>query len=477
MRKRSILWFRNDLRLHDNEALHEACRHTEEVIPVYVFDERIFLGKTPFGFPKTGKFRAQFIIDSIKDLRESLQGKGSDLLVRFGKPEDIIFELARETGASWVFCNRERTRDEVQVQDALEKNLWSIGREVRFSRGKMLYYTSDLPFPVTHTPDTFSHFRKEVERYIKVREPLETSCTEFTTLSNQIKPGDIPSLQDLGHRPFKQDPRSVIDFKGGESEGLARLDYYLWQTDLIQGFKDSRCDLMGGDYSTKLSPWISQGCISPKKIYHEVCRYEEERGKTNSTHALKLELLVRDFYRLMGKKHENKIFRKGGIKGEIDPEWQDDESLLRLWIEGRTGVPFIDANMREIQRTGYMSNRGRQNVASFLVNDLQVNWQMGAAYFESMLIDYDPCSNYGNWNTVAGIGSDAKDTRYLNILSQAKRFDSNGEYVKRWIPELKEVPAEKIHRPEILSYKEQEALHVKIGADYPKAMISTTKWA
>jgi len=155
---------------------------------------------------------------------------------------------------------------------------------------------------------------------------------------------------------------------------------------------------------------------------------------------------------------------------------KEDFHLLNLWIEGRTGVPLIDANMRELSATGFMSNRGRQNVASFLVKDLKVNWQMGAEYFESLLIDYDPCSNWGNWNYIAGVGSDPRESRYFNILSQARKYDPEGKYIRQWLPELSEVPNEKIHQPDLLSEEEQSACHIRIGADYPKAMISTTKW-
>ncbi|MDX1666661.1 MAG: deoxyribodipyrimidine photo-lyase, partial [Saprospiraceae bacterium] len=140
-KNRAIVWFRQDLRLHDNEALTEALKQADEVIPIYVFDERLFNGETSYGFRKTGKYRAQFIIESVEDLRRSLRELKSDLIVRVGKPEEEIFELARQAKSRWVFCNRERTREEVEVQDALEKNLWTIGQEMRYSRGKMLYYT------------------------------------------------------------------------------------------------------------------------------------------------------------------------------------------------------------------------------------------------------------------------------------------------------------------------------------------------
>jgi len=143
--------------------------------------------------------------------------------------------------------------------------------------------------------------------------------------------------------------------------------------------------------------------------------------------------------------------------------------MFDLWAIGKTGVPFVDANMRELTATGWMSNRGRQNVASFLVRDLKVNWQMGAEYFESQLIDYDTCSNWGNWNYVAGVGSDPREDRYFNILTQAKNYDPLGDYVRLWCPELAKVPVDKIHRPDLLTPDE--------SAHYPKALVNIGKWA
>ena len=475
--KRAIVWFRQDLRVHDNEALTEALRHADEVIPVYVFDERVFGGKTRwFGFPKTGRYRARFILESVADLRRSLQQLGSDLVVRFGKPEEVLFDLARSCRSSWVFCNRERTQEEVEVQDELEHHLWTIGQELRFSRGKMLYYTADLPFPVTQTPDIFSQFRKEVERVIPVREPLPVPKA-LPPLPLGLEAGELPGLEDLGHEAFESHPKAAVDFEGGEMAGLRRLHYYLWECDLAATYKETRNDLLGGDYSTKFSPWLGQGCLSPKMIYHELKKYEQVRGANKSTYWIFFELLWRDFFRLMGKKHGNKIFLKGGTKDEPNPELTNDLLLFERWKEGRTGVPFIDANMRELNLTGFMSNRGRQNVASFLINDLRVNWQMGAEYFESLLIDYDPCSNWGNWNYLAGVGSDPRDDRYFNILTQAKKYDPQGEYVKFWLPELAELPPAKVHCPDTLTGAEQEEIHFHIGDDYPHALVSTSKWA
>lgn len=473
MKRRAIVWFRQDLRLHDNEAITTALRMADEVIPVYIFDERVFTGTTRFGFPKTGKFRAQFLLECVDDLRQNLTALGSNLFVRTGKPEYIIAELAQQVKASWVLCNRERTREEVQVQDALEQKLWCIGVELLYNRGKMLYHTQDLPMPVQHTPDTFTQFRKENENITPVRQPLP-SPTAMPPLSASLDWGTMPGLQDFGFEPFKHDNRAVLPFKGGETEGLRRLRHYLWESNAIASYKETRNGLIGADYSSKFSPWLSAGCLSPKFIYHEIKRYERERTANESTYWLFFELLWRDYFRLMGKKHGDRIFLKSGPQNKTQKHLKNNWENFNIWAEGRTGVPFIDANMRELNATGWMSNRGRQNVASFLVKDLKVNWQMGAEYFESLLLDYDPTSNYGNWNYVAGVGSDPREDRYFNILTQARNYDPQGDYVRLWCPELSSVPAEKIHRPDLLSAGERQEFGVN---GYPKAVVRMEKWA
>jgi len=467
MKRRAIVWFRQDLRLHDNEALTTALRMAEEVVPIYIFDERIFLGETRFGFQKTGKFRARFIRESVLDLRENLQNIGGKLLVRVGRPERILAELAQQLKASWVICNRERTQEEVLVQDGLEQKLWGIGVELLYTRGKMLYHTQDLPVPVQHTPDVFTQFRKETEHITPVREPLP-SPSALPPIPQNLEPGEIPSLQDLGYPEFDQDSRIALPFKGGETEALRRLRHYFWEKDHLAQYKETRNGLLGPDYSSKFSPWLAQGCLSPKLIYHEIKRYERERVSNESTYWLFFELLWRDYFRLMGKKYGNRIFRKGGTQEKDLNQLKNNNELFQVWAEGRTGVPFVDANMRELANTGWMSNRGRQNVASFLVRDLKVNWQMGASYFESQLIDYDPCSNWGNWNYVAGVGSDPREDRYFNILTQAKNYDPQGDFVRHWCPELAAVPAEKIHRPDLLSAQERNG--------YPKSIVKIEKW-
>lgn len=469
--KKGIIWFRQDLRLHDNEALYEAIQHCEEVIPVYVFDERIIKGETKFGFPKIGIHRLKFLLESIKDLKQNLQKKGSDLVIRFGKPEDEIFKIARLEKTNFVYCNRERTDEEVFVQDALEKKLWSVGQEVRYSRGKMLFYTADLPFPVNHTPDVFTTFRKEVEKYIPIRTPLKTEEEILNPMNVRVDLGKIPKLSEMGFEDSPRDNRSAFTLKGGETAALDWLKTYFWEKELPKSYKKTRNKLIGSDFSTKFSAHLAHGCISPKTIFHELKKFESQKVKNESTYWIYFELMWRDFFRLMGKKHQNEIFKKGGPKQVASP-WKEDMKLFRVWAEGRTGIPFVDANMMELNTTGFMSNRGRQNVASFLVHDLGLNWQIGAEYFESLLIDYDPCSNYGNWNYIAGVGSDPRENRKFNVLSQADRYDSNGDYVKLWLPELESLPPEKIHKPWELTEEEQKIYKITLGKDYPDSILS-----
>lgn len=466
MNKKAIVWFRQDLRLHDNEALHDAVHSTKDVIPIFVFDTRTFTSKTRFGFPKTAQFRAQFIIESVKNLRQNLNQLGLPLIVRTGIPEDVIFETAQLLKSSWVFCNRERTTEELFVQDQLESKLWSIGQEVRYSRGKMLYYTADLPFPVTHTPDNFTSFRKEVEKITKIRQPLETDLNEVTSSIGDLDLGEIPSLASFG---LPADCELMLP--GGETAGLDRLKSFIWDTEAIKDYKETRNESYGLDYSSKFSAYLSQGCLSPKLIYAEIQRFEAERVKNDSTYWLFFELLWRDFFRLVGKKFEEKIFLSGGIHDQPRTDLTNNKRLFEIWAEGKTGYPYIDACMRQLNNTGFMSNRGRQNTASFLINELGVNWQMGAEYFESLLLDYDPCSNWGNWNYIAGVGCDLREYRKFNVIMQSKKYDPEAKLIRKWCPELDVLPNAMIHFPAHCSDEELSAYNLVLGRNYPKPVI------
>ncbi|HMG16023.1 MAG TPA: DASH family cryptochrome [Saprospiraceae bacterium] len=471
---RAIIWFRQDLRLHDNEAIVEALKYADQVLFVYVFDDKFFKENTSFGFKKTDALRAKFIIESVEDLRKNLKLHGAELVVRVGKAEDIIFNLAHSYKSSWVYCNRERTRDELEIQDELERRLWTIGQEIRYTRGKMLYYTQDLPFPITHTPDSFVSFRKEVERIVPVRLPLEVPL-ELKSVTADIEPGEMPNLTDLDYKNTDSMSSNSSSLLGGENAGLSRLRAFLWDTDQILDYFEKKNCQIGPEHSSKFSAYLAQGCLSPKLIYHEIKRYEEKKGGNQSTYQIIVELLWRDYFRLIGKKYGEKIFLKSGPLGIMSKIWSEDMNLFHKWSRGETGIPFIDANMRELNATGFLSHRARQNVAGFLINDLNINWQMGAEYFESVLIDYDICSNWCNWNYIAGISNDTKEHRNINILTQAKRYDPKAEYIRQWVPEISSLPDDYIFQPENTSEAIQLVYKVIIGRDYPYSILSSAK--
>jgi deoxyribodipyrimidine photo-lyase len=207
----------------------------------------------------------------------------------------------------------------------------------------------------------------------------------------------------------------------------------LFQSKAVQSYKETRNGLIGSDYSTKFSPWLALGCISPKWIYHEIKRFEKAFGENDSTYWVVFELIWRDYFRFMMKKYGSKMFQLHGWKNAQEVPNRVDERLFQAWINGETGDEFVDANMRELKLTGFMSNRGRQNVASYFVHELKLDWRLGAAYFEQQLIDYDASSNWGNWAYVAGVGNDPRENRVFNTAKQAQQYDPKQTYRKLWL--------------------------------------------
>jgi len=465
--KRILLWYRNDLRLHDHEPLHQALQTKAQVIPLYCFDDRLF-HTTSFGFPKTGAFRAKFLVESVADLREGLRSRGSDLLVRRGLPERVIPALAQELGIATVYFYQEITAEEVAVESVLKQALSEIGITVQTFWGSTLYHPNNLPFNLSKLPELFTNFRKQVEKKFTIY-PTFPTPQRLPPLP-VVDAGELPQLADFGLESPIVDERAVLPFKGGETAGFARLKHYFWKKDCLKHYKQTRNGMLGADYSSKFSPWLALGCLSPRFIYEQVQQYEQERVKNDSTYWLIFELIWRDFFRFICTKHGNRIFRPSGLQG-IPIPWKDDWDRFTLWQQGKTGFPLIDANMRELAATGFMSNRGRQNVASFLTKNLGINWQIGAEWFESLLIDYDVCSNWGNWNYTAGVGNDARGFRYFNIQKQSNTYDPQGHYVKHWLPELNALPSAKIHQPWTLIPAEQKQFGVRLGVDYPHPVV------
>ena len=429
MIKTAIVWFKTDLRIEDNETLVKAIAISENVIPVYCFDESHF-ETTSYGFKKTGSFRAQFLLESLQDLDARLRTLGSGLLILKGKPEIEIPKIVNQCKAQKVFAKREVAFEERQTEKKVQDELFKLRCELEKISTSTLYHAEDLPFSIKDIPDVFSNFRKKTEKDSEIRAPFE-SPTKIN--SPKISALQLPTLEDLGLAKTTIDSRAVIQFKGGETEAIQRLHHYFYDTQCLSSYKETRNGMVGADYSSKFSAWLGMGCISARFIYAEIKKYEKQFGANDSTYWLVFELLWRDFFRFMFKKHQTKFFLYEGIKTEKVNSKSLNEKLLSQWINGATASDFINANMLELQQTGFMSNRGRQNVASYFCNELNMDWRFGAGYFEEQLIDYDVCSNWGNWAYLAGVGNDPRGHRYFNIEKQAADYDKKKSFRKLWL--------------------------------------------
>lgn len=425
--KTALLWFKTDLRLHDNETLCRALGAAEQIVPVYCFDPA-HTGATGFGTLKTGLHRAAFIRACVADLQDQLRERGSDLVIVEGNPATCIPQLAQEYGAQAVFAKREVAYEEKETDEAVERALWAYHIPFDTFSTSTLYLATDLPFSIREIPDNFTEFRKKIERNAPIREPRQT-------------PEQIPSppINTQGNvllekaAPYSVDPRTSFPFTGGETAALNRLQYYLYESRAISTYKLTRNELSGSDFSSKLSPWLAQGCISPRQIYKAVKAFEASIEENESTYWLIFELLWRDFFRFMFKKYQTRYFYEAGIRFNKKKRGKAENDAFDKWKSGTTGNDLIDAFMRELSATGFMSNRGRQIVASYLCNDLHVDWRYGAAWFEEHLIDYDVCSNWGNWAYIAGVGNDPRDNRYFNIDKQASLYDADHSFRNRWL--------------------------------------------
>ena len=484
-----IYLMRNDLRVHDNECLSWVQQNADFVVPLYCFDKSIFGDSAltwHFKFAKTAIHRARFILESVTDLRESLRKGGSDLLVRSGlttkEAVSEIIDLCHQEskGNLSLVYQREITKEETDVEDELLKLCKKENVTVKSFWGLTLYHLEDLPFSsVRSLPDTYTEFRKNVEARSRVRPliPLPERLKPVPAAVTSDHIGRIPSLEELVNDHSTIDARTAFPFHGGETAALERINHYLWGTDHVARYKETRNGLIGSDYSTKLSPWLAVGAISPRNVFDCVKRYENERTANQSTYWVIFELMWRDYFKFVSFKYGDSIFYLSGIMKKKGLAWKQDMSVFDQWRYGQTGVPFVDANMRELLHTGWMSNRGRQNVASFLVKDLGLDWRLGAEWFESLLLDHDVSSNYGNWNYSAGIGNDPRENRKFNMIKQALDYDPEGDFVRLWVPELAGIKGAKIHTPWMLLLSELRVAGVSLGENYPRPLVNPPEWS
>ncbi|XP_070579104.1 cryptochrome DASH-like [Ptychodera flava] len=485
-----ICLLRNDLRLHDNEALNWANHNADHVIPLYCFDPRHFNKTDNFHFQKTGPHRFKFLVESVHDLRQTLHKHGSGLVIRKGEPEKVVPELIKSIGkghVKHVVWQEEAAQDEIHVEKALEK---SCGVPIKKMWGLTLYHRDDLPFKIHGLPDVFPEFREKTLAQVKVR-PIMQPMQRMKPLPPGLPEGDIPRMEEFGIQAHEPDKRSSYQFHGGESTALERLHHYLSGREM-HGVANH------DHHTTKFSAWLALGCLSPRMVYEEIKKCELKPPSEAPIHWYVLarsdlfrifsisqiihpynldhcELMWRDYFKFVSLKYGEKIFNLHGLRDK-HMEWKADMKLFNAWKDGKTGVPFIDANMREIAATGFMSNVGRLNVASFLTQDLKLDWRLGAEWFEYLLIDHDVCSNYGNWLYSAGVGNDPGGDKKMNVVKQGLQTDPKGDYVRLWVPELAGIKSADVHAPWIVGSAALEQTGVRLGSNYPSPVIMVPEW-
>ncbi len=424
-----LVWFRNDLRVEDNYILNKASKNHKYIIAVYCFNPTQFT-VGDFGFKKTDKFRAKFLIETIENLKINLAALNIELFVFKAAPESCIQELVTKHKVTHIYSQKEWTYEEEQVFYNVVKSLPS-NVVLNSDYDQFLFPPDAINMPINSIPKVFTNFRKHVEKQSSVKNLVTTQ--PLCPLENLKNETTIPRLKDLGFENFDVHPNSAFPFNGGEDAAINRLNNYFFETKKLGFYKKTRNGLIGTDFSSKFSPWLANGSISARTIYWKVKQFEKEHYKNQSTYWLIFELIWRDYFKYVALKHENNIFKIGGILNK-NYDWSKNETEIQRWINGKTKSDFVNANMIELKKTGWMSNRGRQNVASFFAKDLKLDWRIGAAYFESLLVDYDVHSNYGNWMYVAGVGNDPRD-RTFNVALQAERYDSNGKFQAIWLQE------------------------------------------
>lgn len=440
-----LVWFRNDLRIHDHQALFDAIRSKEPVRALYIWDERWEQEQQP-GLKRMGNHRRRFLKESLEDLKSSLDMLGIELTELKGEVRTLLPEWLREESIQKVYVHSypgvEETRDLSWVQEQSPQVNWHI------KEGHMLLRKDQLGMDLSEFPMSFTQFRKKLEKTLSIPKkhssynPAErevfSEAREPEWIKAQAKVTDI-TCDDWIQKPSEQ-------ARGGETAALKRLESYVGEAEKLFSYKETRDGMLSLDDSSKLSFWLASGCLSPKRVYQRILDMESNSRRNESSYWLFFELLWREYFQWLLIATESSLF---SLKGLLDYErqWSHDTELFEAWKNGQTGYPLVDAAMTELKETGYMSNRSRQNVASFLTKNLGVNWLWGARYFEEQLIDFDPASNYGNWAYQAGVGTDMRELRAFNVVSQGTRYDPKGLYVKYWLNLPSELPGKTVYDP------------------------------
>lgn len=417
----SLILLNDTLRLHDNPLLHATSGRKAAVV---ILNKAAFFGRQ-YGLARANLQRLQHQLALINELKAALASRQIGLITLFGNTVDCISQLAAELQATALYCAEPVAADECRAIQQLAMRLNVIQLDCNSLLGDRL--RPDL----YDLPHSFTPFRKQREPLLALSEPVTTLLHPADWLSPAATEPCNSAFAALlqQYQPLPQNAPA------GEAAAMARLEYFIWQGRHILHYKDTRNQLLGADYASFFSAYLAQGSLSVRWLWQQIVAFETQVAANESTYWLKFELLWREFFRWQFRKHGARWFSKGAVKGDVDftaPRLnRAQHAAFKRWCHGDTGVAFIDANMRLLNQSGLMSNRGRQNAASYLIHDLGIDWRLGAAYFEQRLLDYDCASNWGNWAYIAGTGNSGE--RQFNVQKQAQHYDPDGAFSRQML--------------------------------------------
>ena len=450
--KTALLWLRRDLRLHDHAALYHAGRAAEQVVVVFVFDSEILQD-----LPRQDR-RVEFIWECVSALKRTLEARGSSLVVRHGPAVELIPQLAAEYDADAVFCNRDYEPLALQRDALVAEQLTAVGRHLYSYKDQVVFECDEV---LTQAGKPFGVFTPYKNAWLKKLTPLYLQPYPGEAEYAQLPPQSMPELAELG---FERSNLQQLGIKTGV-DGAAQLwEDFVERIDRYQEARDFPA-IKGPSY---LSVHLRFGTLSIRQLVN----YAYHHGGAGAQTWLS-ELIWREFYQQL-LWHHPELAQGHSYKADFDDiVWPNPPGHFEAWCQARTGYPVVDAAMRQLNQTGYMHNRLRMIAASFLVKDLHVDWRWGEAYFAEQLLDYDFAANNGGWQWCASTGCDAQPWfRIFNPVTQSQRFDAEGRFIKRYLPELAPLPARSIHAPWLLTAAQQQDFGVKIGQDYPAPIVN-----
>ncbi|MBB1093433.1 deoxyribodipyrimidine photo-lyase [Rhodopseudomonas palustris] len=459
-----IVWFRDDLRLSDHPALHQAAASGGPLICIYVFDEDSAQLNSPQARPLGGASR-WWLAQSLRALAASLEKRGARLILRRGPAAAIIAELARQVDASAVHWNEIEIAPHRAVADDLAEALSVAGIDHHRHRGDLLATPAQVRTKEGRGLRVFTPFWRRV---LGLGDPPKLLPAPKTLSATQGLSGD--QLDSWMLEPTKPDWAGGLRESWTPGEGAAHHNLTAF-LDGLPGYTEGR-DRPDCAATSRLSPHLRFGEISPRQVWYAARFAAAERPAiAGDIDKFLSELGWREFCRHL--LHDHPDLAERNLQASFDAfPWITDAAALHAWQRGRTGYPIVDAGMRELWRTGVMHNRVRMVVASFLVKHLLIDWRCGEQWFWDTLVDADPGSNPANWQWVAGSGADAAPYfRVFNPILQGEKFDPAGDYVRRWVPELASLPAKFIHQPWTATPFELAAAGVTLGGNYPEPIV------